>query len=440
MIGGGDTAADINATSNIVSITTNNSINSASGTFVIELIYKTDQSGEPLYYKAVEPLDLVDIWLSKSGTTMMGIIDQVNKMTSLSERGPQRRVRITGRSLGAIWEFDLIKYFPGAGVELPDELADRNFQLQAGTIRYDFWGKSVADVIVTLYEKLPALEIHLKDATLKDFVNVGDELLTRSQEKLYNIKPSPYQGSLFDYFVTYTGRPFNEIWTDSKKGKLYLRLRPTPFNMPMDGESVHLPSGGNVSDYSWNSRESSTWITDEPYHEIDRSMIQEENLARSQARAYSIFGVVSSDRLLDTKELEYATFPLIVEPELYRELGSRDHILRIDFIPVTQGHEKGEGFFERFKFYRKALYLFEKDNHRWEEGTISIRGNADIRVGDKIKRTDNKKSYYVTSIMNRWQYGRPMVSTLTLSRGATDKERNNFYQVGLDYIESAGLA
>jgi len=430
-IGGGDSAQDINATSNIISIMTSNTIHSASGTFNIELIYRTDQNGEPIFYEAIQPLDLVDIWLDRSGTTMVGIVDRVSKMTTMMGPVPRRRIRINGRSLGAIWLFDLIRYFKDT-VKLPQELQSRNLDLRLGSIKLDFYGQSAAFAIFTLYQKLPSIEIRLKEATLKDFINVGDELYTRSGEAVFNIGLTGYNGSMYEYFRKYVGAPFNEIWTDSREGKLYLRLRPTPYNSDRDQEQIKIFNGPSIPFYSWNNI--ITWITGEPYHEITPAMIREENLQRSHGRAYSIFGVLPTDPLVPNP---FVTFPPLIEKDLYKEVGSRDYVRTIDFIPLEE-HKPTKGSIEKFIFYRNKLYLWNRDNHRFEEGTMSMRGNANIRVGDKIMRTDNQKTYYVETVSNRWQFGRPMITTLNVTRGTTEKQRKEWYDAGLDYLASIG--
>lgn len=432
-IGGGDAARDINATANIVAINTTNSIHDIAGTFNLDLIYRRDKRGQPIYYEAVQPLDVVDIWLDHSGTTMVGIVDRVSKMTTMTGAGPRRRVKINGRSLAAIWLFDLIRYFKDA-VKLPRGLQERNLDLRLGSIKLDFYGQSAAFAIKTLYEKLPALEIKLKDASLKDFITVDDELYTRTGEVVFNIGLTGYNGSMYEYFKKYAGQPFNEIFADSKEGKLYLRLRPTPFSMGNDQEQVQTANGYVHPTYSWETIQ--TWITDKSYHEVSPSMVREENLRRSHGRAYSIFAVLPTDPLVPNP---FVTFPPLIEKDLYKEIGSRDYVKTIDFLPLEK-HKPTQGTIEKFIFYRNKLYLWNRDNHRFEEGVITIRGDANIRAGDKIMRTDNEKTYYVESVSNRWQFGRPMVTTLNVTRGATEKQRKEWYDAGLDYLRSIGEA
>ncbi len=424
---------DLNATKNVVSITTTNSIHEIAGTFNIDLIYRRDKAGNPVYYEMIQPLDIVDIWLSKRTSTMVGIIDTVSKPTTMSDRGPQRRVRITGRSLGAIWLFDLIKFFKGA-INLPPKLQQRNLQLQQGAIKLEFYGESPIEAVTTLYEKLPALEIKLKEAVLKDFIDVGTELFGRKGETIYNMGLSGYSGTMFQYFRKYVAAPFNELWTDSKDGKLYLRMRPTPFGMFGDEEIIERKSKATGA-IGW--RHIRNWIDRESYHTVTPDMVREENLRRSHARAYSIFVVLPGDPFVGN-ENPYTTFPPLIEPDLYAEVGSRDYAMRLDYLPVENRDlvPGSGGTIEKFKFYRNKLYLWNKDNHRLEEGAMTIRGDADIRVGDKVKRSDTDMTYYVESVSNQWQFGIPMTTSLDLTRGATDKYKQTLCDQGLEFLKT----
>ena len=358
----------------------------------------TDDEGETIYKKLIKPLDLVEIYVNSAASygieeaTMIGIIDSVTEVTSINEQQPSRSIQINGRALGAIWLFDLVKYFINA-LGMPDELKERNLALRLGSIKLDFFDQTAIHVIKTIVDLLPALEIKLKDAVLKDFIDVGSELFVRKGETVFNLGISAYSGSIFDYFRKYIGEPFNELWTDCKNGKLSLRMRPTPFSSVDDSEPTIDSSNEETNNTDWDSIRN--WIDGEPYHSITPADIISKSLRTSQANAYSIFSVLPGEKLVGG-DAEYATFPPLIDPDLYREVGSRDIEVRIQHIPLTRDKTMvsgAGGTLARFRYYRNKLYLWNKDNHRFEEGTLRIKGNSNIRAGDKLMRTSNEFMY-----------------------------------------------
>ena len=411
----------------VISIITSNGIGQASGTFRIELVYRTS-GGESVYYNTITPMDIAIIYLDGSTTTMVGIIDTVAKSRSLSGGRIKRSVTLSGKSLGAIWEFDLVKYFENtAGI--PASLLQRNLELQKGLIKLDFFGENLITAITTLYKALPAIDIQYKDKKLSDFIDVGSELSCRKDEVLYNLNTEPYMGTLWNYFKRYVGEPFNEIWTDSKDEKLVLRTRPTPFSMGEDGVEItggannrrKISGWGNIN--NWNSGsggEVNTWG-------IPSSEVISENLSRTHEQSYSIYGVLPTDKLYGNAPEYQALPPLIIEED-YESFGSRDLIIRVGFIPLKAEGGLDEFASDIFESYRNRLYLWNKDNHRYERGTLTIMSRPLISAGDKIQYGD--KEYYTTAIQHTWRYGQPMQSVVSVDRGIARDLREQYYLRG----------
>lgn len=446
----------------VISITTTNSINSPSGAFSVELVW-AGTTDRPVYYDFIRPMDIAIIYLDGEVTTMVGMIDTVSRNRSIAGGRVQRSITISGRSLGSIWEFDLVKYFEYT-VGIPDELLDRNLNLQSGNIKLDFFGQNAITAIKTLYKSLPAIDIPFNGKTIKDYIDVGSELFVKKDEVLYNLNHDPYMGSVFDYFRIYIGQPFNEIWTESKDDKLYLRMRPTPFNVSFLGKhalgknksipTVTENEDGKVVDAtptSWENIKSWNWKLSKdivsvvtsthtgketargtiPFHEIEKSDVIQETLTRTHINSYSIYGVLPVDRLYGNVP-EYQALPPLIIKEDYAFFGSRDYIVRIGFIPLKINGGLEDTADKIFKNYRNLLYLWNKDNHRFENGTLTIKGNPYICVGDKIIYNGNE--YYMTKVQHNWRYGKAMTTTLTAERGMRYSERVKRYVAGLNYL------
>lgn len=416
----------------ILKISTNNSMGQAAGSFQIVLVpYRPNVgSTEPFYYTAVQPLDVVEISLDGKTTTMMGVVDKVGKTLTVTREGVQEVVTIVGRSLGAIWEFDLIKYFTNA-VGLSEELNTRNLNLQEGSIVFDYLGDPAHKAIMDIYTLLPTFEMELNNGQLNQYLDVGSELFTRVDEKIFATQISPYSGTVWDYFKKYLQPPFYELWTDSLDGKLFLRGRPTPYSVTEHvlGENPD----GIRRPYSWY--QAKNWI--EPdiniIHKIPVTDVLSESINVDHGKAYSYFAILPSDQFI-AKDAEYAAFPPLIDSDLAKEIGVRDMQVRLNYIPLTTDPDGRDNTIDKHLYYRNQLYLWNRDNHRMEEGSMTVRGNPDLRVGDRIQRTDTEKEYFIDTVSNDYEFGKVFTTTIRVGRGLTISDREKLYKAGDDFI------
>ncbi len=424
-------------TNHITRITTSNAMGNASGTFSISLVYWKirPEDVQPYYYEKIKPLDLVEIEFEPGVTTMMGIVDKVSKSTAIGPKNVNQSVVITGRSLGAIWEFDLIKYFTNA-LGLSSTMQARNLALQQGEELLEFVGQIPYDAVMNVFFHMPMFERELFGGKkVRDYLEVGPELFCRRDERIFVRGISPYSGRIWDYYKAYIQEPFNELWTDSKEGNLFIRCRPTPFSHGgYDFESAINPDGKRRT-ISW--QDITNWIDNEPFHVINPEVIRDENLSIDHADAYSVFTVVSSDKFTGA-DSEYATFHPLVDSPLVEEIGTRDRQIALNYIPLVGDGEITTGSLERYTYYRNKLYLWNRDNHRMEGGTMVIRGNSNIRVGDRVFRPDLDTEYYVQAVSNNWDYGKPFITRITVGRGLKRADRDDFYRDGMEFVGGIG--
>ncbi len=438
----------------IIKITTSNSIKDIAGTFTIELVWRTDKAGNVIYYDFLRALDIIDISLDGINTTMVGYIDKIHKIRTIKNDKPQRAIRIIGKSLAGIWQFDLVKYFKNT-VGIPSEFLQRNLNLQLGNIKLEFYNQSASYAIKTLYKQLPAIDIEYAGRKrLNDFIDVGSELFNRKGETQFNLGLDPYSGTIEDYFKKYVGEPINELWSDSKDGKLYLRMRPFPFSIKSDRIPIErdvdypqvtktkkikgFPKKAGYS--NWESI--NNWMS--PRDESDEKRVNPwildgqvitEDFSKSHERSYSIFGVLPTEFIYG-KGTEYQMFPPLIVHDLYSGFGSRDMIIRLGFIPINKDKTLGAGVDKISKYYRNKLFLWNKDNHNLESGFVTMKCNPNIRCGDRAHYMN--KQYYVIKATNTWVYGQPTMGTLTLDRGMDESERTARYDVGVEYLKSQG--
>ena len=439
----------------IVSITTNNQINEAAGTFQIDLVYRPID-GQNTYADVITPMDLVEIDMKKDSTLMVGLVDRIVEKGSISSGGVSRRISITGRSLGAVWLFDNVKYFRGIKKEdLPKDLGKRVDVILKGSYEKNFYAASAIDAITTIIDTYKTIEQEYKDPeednnplfSLYDRIDYTSDLFTIYRRLIYNAGLQLFEGTLWQYLKSCVMQPLEELWTDSKDGKLILRMRPAPFSL--DTEKWEDDSGFSV-DGGWN--EFSVFIDDpilttlgkkNKYHTIPYNLITQYNISKSHGEAFSYFDIVPNEKTLVGYFEKHAAFPPLIDPQLMQALGCRgmtftSNVLPInDFSALPEG-EKSKSYFEWFTDTRNKLYLWYKDNHKYKSGQITVAGNSDYRAGDKVMiqtRSGKEIMYYLEGVQNTYMVGGAHTSTLTLTRGATNSNRQAWWKEGQSKIE-----
>ena len=129
-------------------------------------------------------MDIVEIQLNDSNeTTMMGMVEQVRNHQYVTSAAVLQGVTLTGRSLGAMWQNDTLKFFPAnvssdesseisMSGRLPDGFSDRAFQPKMlDKILSDFYGRSPIKLIEFITNSVSAVKIKYADGrTISDVI------------------------------------------------------------------------------------------------------------------------------------------------------------------------------------------------------------------------------------------------------------------------------
>lgn len=430
----------------IVSITTNNKLNEASGTFQIDLVYRPID-GQNTYADVITPMDLVEIDMKRNSTLMIGLVDRIVEKGSISANGVNRRIAITGRSLGAVWLFDSVKYFRGIDKkDLPEDLGKRVDVILKGSFEKNFYGASAIKAIQTIIETYKTIEQEYKDTeennplfSLYDRIDYTSDLYTMKGRLIYNAGLQLFEGTLWQYLKSCVMQPLEELWTDSKDGKLILRMRPAPFSLDADD---YQDSNDQVKKGGWGELEN---FVDGMYegHIIPYNYITQYNISKSHGEAFSYFDIVPNEKALIGYFEKHAAFPPLIDPQLMQSIGCRGMTFSSNILPINDRNalpegEKAKSYFDWFTDTRNKLYLWYKDNHKYKSGTITVIGNSDYRAGDKITiktRSGKEIVYYLEGVQNTYGIGRSHTSTLTLTRGATNSDRQAWWTDGVNKIK-----
>lgn len=442
----------------VVTVTTTNTMNEAAGTFQIDLVARKID-GNKTYADILTPLDMVEIEIGSEQTVMMGLIDRVIDKGSVSGNGVNRRISITGRSLGSVWLFDNVKYFRGISADqLPSDLKNRANVIEKGMANIEFYGLSAIEAIKLILEKYTALEQDYNqnpDDNIVPFYALYDkiyyDLATVEGRNIYNPGLAMFEGSVWQYMKSCIIPPFEEMWTDSIGGTLVLRMRPAPFNLESETISrvetmqaqqaywrskydprIHFDYRTTL-EHGWNNYKN--MLNDENGHVITPKETIGYNLSKSHGEGASYFEVFPQTILNYDAFFKNATFPPLIDADLMHSLGSRGQSFNVNLVPLTaDGALPIEVDITKWiSDVRNKAYLWYKDNHKYISGTISVKGNSEYRVGDKIRlqnREGVEKTFYCEGVTNNFTWGQPFTTTLNLTRGATETDRQKWWDDG----------
>ncbi len=69
---------------------------------------------------------------------------------------------------------------------------------------------------------------------------------------------------------------------------------------------------------------------------------------------------------------------------------------------------------------------------------MTIKGDPNLRVGDRILRTDLGIDFYIMAVRNNFTFGRPFTSQITVDRGLKQSDRDALYNDGMQFLKGIG--
>jgi hypothetical protein len=153
---------------------------------------------------------------------------------------------------------------------------------------------------------------------------------------------------------------------------------------------------------------------------IRNTDVSESNVGRSDDDTFNVH-TLQGKGLGDTVE-NYRSWMWNYQP-IVNQVSIERHGIRAREIPTEFNSYFGvgteEGRHARRNLVRWQLLLDHWYQHNIEylTGTISLRGMPNIRVGYRLDWIDRHESYYVESVQHHWQYGSPLQTTVSVSRG-----------------------
>lgn len=161
---------------------------------------------------------------------------------------------------------------------------------------------------------------------------------------------------------------------------------------------------------------------------ISTQDIIEDSVGRSDHAVYNFFSMYTSTAMQESQKYSFQNILPIVTPISVERNGLRVMEITTKFADHTRddicGNEAiktaglGSGQVER-NLIRWALLLdhWNQHNNEYLDGQITLKGMPEIRVGYRLDWLDRSESYYVEGVENKWQYGKELTTTVSVSRG-----------------------
>jgi hypothetical protein len=273
--------------------------------------------------------------------------------------------------------------------------------------------------------------------------------------------PYGYDGDLLNLMKTVTSSPFNELYVETggtdivlgnlrdgsgneianfnnkdniagitidfgtpgkrvvrlPEGRAYIVMRPTPFD---DTDLTVQPT----------NMESLLAMQDLISHQVDDSIIVSKQLVQSKNSIPSFYHVMPGTGLSKLGGGIHFVNPEYDEKAL-RRYGHNPLEVKLGAFDIHNKNFGLGGMRDLCTRFQKKLRSWYSISDRLLTGTVTIKGNENIRIGHRLDyiKTDNGKiedefeegKYYINSVIQTYQYGGSFVTKCGLKRGLSKK-------------------
>lgn len=375
----------------VLNISTMNDLNADAGTFQItlsdknrwDLVLASNDFVRIQMYRDDDGKDM------KQATVMMGLVDDVRRVTKIQNNNPQRQCVITGRNFAKA----LINFEVGVVQEVSMTTSSIGWTMG----RVTFAGSSAADVIQQIFDNLihEYMDYTFKNGqSFKSYSNL--KLSSRPGEQLFDEKSFiNYQGSMHSFIKEVSNEPFNQLfWECYDDGLATLVLRETPFN----------PN-------NWNTL---------PTHIIYDEDVLDDSIGRSDVETYSLFSVGMQNYFssADTN-MTLGVFPYWSEKH-FKKYGLRRLHRFTGYVGYanTTDQATADG---QIKEYQRDLFNWNINNPDFYNGTIVVQGRNHYKVGDKLlylsRENGMELEFFIESVSHSFENYSTWTTTLSVTRG-----------------------
>ena len=434
----GQKASD--AAPSIVSVQTQKSLGSASGSFTVAV--KASQTAENLFEYVVDD-DWVDIVLYKHDEgwhVMRGLVDEIGRDRVATGNGTTvESFVINGRDFGKIWELTPIWFSPMANDIVTQAVSGRVFDWVPLTSPGGAPISFLRDFLEELSTfdgpnwELPVGIPGTLPISLINNVDFGEDIQGNSKwyqdippKTQFNLNALNPNGMVWQLAREYSDAQFTEMYVDMLPGgdpfsddiangtslqpidmKMTVVLRDKPFPVLQSSVPGWIP----------------TW-DDLPVQTVQRQEILSDNVSKSGYERYNAF--FAAPRLLQEAMGSYAleTQAALVDKESIKRHGLRRMDVQSNVQPGGTTLIDAKLMAEWQRNLLRDWYCL---NPYMLSGTFGLgHGRPDLKIGCRMRIPGQVKEltgieadeqYYIESVGNSWQAGTGMRTTVGVTRG-----------------------
>lgn len=225
---------------------------------------------------------------------------------------------------------------------------------------------------------------------------------------------SAYSGSMWAFLQSLAALPFGEMWVDIREDlPIILQYKIGYTSQMYDNQTQPTIQGG----ISFNSaKEVFVWRpvpfdyddwTSITKHPINNKLIREQDIGKSDFEVINAYWVTPLN-LSDTFTDVTSMIPVILDGQSAVKYGLQSFRVSTNIATVEP---------DAIKVFSEKLYQWYKDNPQFLEGTITIKGRPNIRIGQRLYNEDTGYSFYIESVSHNWTNYEEYTTTLEVSRG-----------------------
>ena len=374
-------ASDLTFDNDIVSLSTSRNMSDDCPTFTMNLVWRNK------WFDNLASNDLLVIRMQRppetKRTVFLGLIDDIRRDIDFSSGTPQRVCQVTGRGLN--------KAFVNFQVGMIENLStDVGTGFMSKLL--DIASQDSAGVFKIIIESYVGKAIQYSFGNGKNFKDYFQKKLSNHKGEILvdSTNYTSYVGSLWNLLKELGNAPFDETYWEVENEKATLIHRPTPFNKK-----------------KWNKLKR---------HTITADKIVVDNIGRSDLETYTLYSVSGS--MFDENTSNYY-FPLWYKP-FYAKYG----INQLQVTTAYQMWENGDGMTtDSVKSFFVDLYNWNIKNNVFHNGTLTVKGEAKYKVGERVILEDENLEFYVEGVTQHFNLYQSWTTELSVTRGIEPEER-----------------
>lgn len=430
-------------------ITTSKSVNDPAGGFAITV---SDQgyavaAGTDTLYGVVESMDMVEIRFrhQPNGSIelpviMRGFVSDVSRSEYVDQEGrPIRTVTITGQDYGKLWQMLQLFYGPGYVIGQDIISAYAMFERFGAGAKI---GQKGSEFLQETFDKIlnPYVKKIVEGGGSSNPATI--EVKALQKHGVTSIAGTQNQeGALYNLLRTFLDvGTWNELFITEDNEKVYVVYRPNPY-LDVKGKPIDPDTKEPVA-FSASSSDPTTLV----YYDVPAADIRNISVSRSDANVANYYwvrapryemvsdiyqkqaGATSGDKktidltdYVNTKGDLYG----IRKMEVITQMGGDEVTNTASGVSEEEKTKRDTSVANWINNRRQLLVEMNRDNVLLERGSMTIKGNENIRAGNyiKLRRGTFTALYYVVGVEHQFSPFNNFVTVLQVDRGLGFVER-----------------